>query len=261
MFDRIVTSTNESRVYLEFWKIQLLAHKVFFPNKKLTVAFYTDRTENDELVQEMINSGLEVRIYNIVSGYSEANVAKILRYICASEYTNEVCVTVDIDTIPLQSKYLNDVTSKREVNKLLAIGAEVLIGTVDEGKFPAHHMCAEGHIFKKLYNSNDKSLEDLLLDLKGTKVFDNKEDICGHVFSDESLNRALIKLNNVPVQHTERKINIRTEWVDRSWWNLNVDKLNNGEYVEANLLRPYSSYLSEISPIENYLKKLLSQTT
>ena len=258
MFNRIVTSTNEDKTYLEFWKLQLLSQRVFFPDKKLTIAFYTNRNEDDELIKEMKNEGIDVRLYKIVPNFPEANVAKILRYICASEMGDEVCISVDMDTIQLQSEYMNRITSERQKDKMLGVGREVLDNTEHRGKFPAHHMCAEGHVFKKLYNPDGKTLERLLVDLSGMKLFDHKENILNHssMFSDESLNRALIKINNVDVQHIERKIDMYSQWLDRSWWNMNENKLQNGEYIEANLLRPWSNHMEQIEPIYKHLKKL-----
>lgn len=260
MFHRIVTSTNEDKTYLEFWRLQSLTQKIFFPDQKLTLAFYTNRTYNDELVQEMISEGIDVKIYNIVPDRQEANVAKILRYICASEFENDVCISVDMDTIPLQSDYINRITAVREKGKLLGVGKEVLDGTPHEGKFPAHHMCGEGYVFKKLYNPENKNLEDLLKDLVGMKIFDHKEDIQNtpHTFSDESLNRALIYKNGVDVHHIKRDIDIMNDWIDRSWWNLNLEKLTNGKYIEANLLRPWSNFSQEIKPIYDHLKNLFN---
>lgn len=259
MFDRIVTSTNEDRTYLEFWKLQILTQKIFFPDKKLTIAFYTNRSSDDELVKEMQNEGVDVRLYPMVNAHREGNVAKILRYLCASEYTDEVCISVDMDTIPLQSEYINRITSQREVGRLLGVGKEVLDNTPHAGKFPAHHMCGEGYVFKKLYNPENKGFEELLNDLAGMQLFDYKEDIDGDHFSDESLNRALIHKNKVDVQHITRDINIHTDWIDRSWWGINKEKLVQGKYIEANLLRPWSNHSEQIAPIYKHLLNLLNE--
>jgi hypothetical protein len=259
MLNRIVTSTNEDKTYLEFWKLQLLSTRAFFPDKKLTIAFYTDRTDDDELVKEMRREGIDVRLYKIIPNHPEGNVAKILRYICASEFGDEVCISVDMDTIPLQSEYINRITSVRQPGKMLGVGKEVLDGTEHAGKFPAHHMCAEGYVFKKLYNPQDKPLKELLDDLSGSRMFDNKEDIDGHPFSDESLNRALISKNSVDMHHITRDINISSDWLDRSWWGMNLEKLHSGKYIEANLLRPWSNYTEKIKPVYDYLKSLTDE--
>ena len=256
MFDRIVTSTNENSTYLGFWELQILAHKKFFPEKKLTIAFLTDRTYEDELVKEMISHDIDVQLYKPINGIPEGNHAKILRYICASQYNNEICCITDMDTIPLQKEYLTNQTNLREPNKLLCIGAEVYKNTPHYGKFPAHHMTAEGKIFKQLFNPNNLNYEDSVKEISNFKVFDSKESIVDSrdSFSDESLIRVLIGKNNVPVQHIVRNVDIYNDWIDRSWWNINTEKLKNFKYVESNLLRPYDKNKQQIEPILQFLK-------
>lgn len=259
MFDRIVTSTDENPLYLDFWKIQILAHKKFFPEKKLTIAFLTNRTQEDELVQEMINSGIDVQLYKPIDGLPQGNHAKVLRYICASQYENEVCCITDIDTIPLQNEYLTRQTNLREPNKLLCIGAEVYKNTPHYGKFPAHHMTAEGKLFKQLFNPNNLNYEESLKSISDFKKYDFKESIVNsrHGFSDESLIRVLIEINNVPVHHVSRNIDIYNDWIDRSWWKIDDEKLNSGDYIESNLLRPYGQHILQIKPIVDFLNNEL----
>jgi len=255
MFDRIITSTNDNSIYLGFWKIQILSHKKFFPEKKLTVAFLTNRTQDDELVKEMIDSGIDVQLYKPIDGIPEGNHAKILRYICASQYENEVCCITDMDTIPLQKEYLTKQTNLREPNKLLCIGAEVYKNTPHYGKFPAHHMTAEGNVFKQLFNPNNLDYEESIKSISNFRIYDLKESIVNsiHEFSDESLIRVLIEKNNIPVQHVQRNINIHSDWIDRSWWGIDINKLKSCGYIESNLLRPYEHHISQIKPIVDFL--------
>lgn len=259
MFDRIVTSTNDNSIYLGFWKIQILSHKKFFPEKKLTIAFLTNRTQDDELVKEMIDSGIDVQLYKPIEGIPEGNHAKVLRYIGASQYKNEVCCITDMDTIPLQKEYLTKQTNLREPNKLLCIGAEVYEGKPEYGKFPAHHMTAEGKIFKQLFNPDNLEYEESIKLISDIKKYDLKESIINSIeeFSDESLIRVLIEKNNVPVQHITRNIDIYNDWIDRSWWGIDIEKLKSGGYIESNLLRPYEDHVSQIKPILNFLNNEL----
>jgi hypothetical protein len=257
MFDRIVTSTNEDLMYLGFWRIQILAHKKFFPNKILTIAFLTNRDEDDDLIIEMRNNGVDVKLYKPIPNIPKGNQGKLLRYVCASEFESEVSVITDMDTIPLQSDYLNEITSKREKNKVLCVGSEVYHNTPHSGKFPAHHMTAEGSLFKKLFNPNNLPYDELINEIsKINNVFDSKESLHSDIFSDESLIRVLFNNSSVERQNYPRNINIKQQWIDRSWWGIDNDRLENFEYIEANLLRPYSDHRNDILPIEVFLNKL-----
>lgn len=258
MFNRIITSTNEDSTYLDFWRIQILSHKIFFPNKILTIAFLTNRSDDDDLIIEMRSCGIDVRLYKPISNIPEGNHAKLLRYICASEFEDDVCVITDMDTIPLQSDYLNNLTSERELNKILCVGSEVYKGTPHSGKFPAHHITAEGKLFKKLFNPKDLSNEDLINEIsKINNVYDHKESLLSSEFSDESLIRVLFEMNVVDRQDLPRNINIKEQWIDRSWWDIDNDRLYSFNYIEANLLRPYKQNVSKIKGIEVFLNSLV----
>lgn len=255
---RIVTSTNEDETYLDFWELQYKSNKIFFPEYQLTIAFLTNRNYDDELIKRMINQGIDVRIYKPIEGIPSPNLSKILRYICASEFDDDICVITDMDTIPLQTKYLSNIISKIELDKLLCVGKEVLINTVDSGKFPAHHTSGTGKIFKKLYNPENLDYENCVEQIsKINNIFHSRECIKNLPvdFSDESLNRALIKLNKIPIKDITRDLDPMIDWIDRSWWSINQNKLDLGQYIESNLLRPYKKYESMIKPIENYLLK------
>lgn len=258
MLDRIIISTNEDETYLDFWKIQKLANEIFFPNVKLTIAFLTHREENDSLVSLIKSKGIDVKLYKPLDGTPTANQAKILRYYCASEFNDEICLISDMDTIPLQAEYINKIISKRQKNILLGIGKEVLDGTPHSGKFPAHHICGEGKLFKEMYNPENLSFDECVKKYIGLKVFDHKEDINNppHIFSDESLNRAVIYLNKINIQHIKREIDIHKQWIDRSWWFVDEQKLKNNFYIEANLLRPLKQNFQEIKKIITHLEKI-----
>lgn len=258
MLDRIIISSNEDRTYIDFWKIQLLSHKIFFPNVKLTLALLTNKEENDELITKMIDAGLEVRLYKPALDIPLANQAKVLRYYCASEFEEQVSLISDIDTIPLQSKYINNIVSKRQKNKLLAVGKEVLANTPHAGKFPAHHTCGEGKLFKQMYNPNNLPFQECIKSYIGLRKYDHKENIANHpsTFSDESLNRAVINIHKVDVQDITRDINIHSQWLDRSWWYVDNKKLYEDYYIEANLLRPLNDNILEIKKVIDYLNSL-----
>jgi hypothetical protein len=136
------------------------------------------------------------------------------------------------------------------------VGSEVYHNTPHSGKFPAHHMTAEGSLFKKLFNPNNLPYDELINEIsKINNVFDSKESLHSDIFSDESLIRVLFNNSSVERQNYPRNINIKQQWIDRSWWGINNDRLENFEYIEANLLRPYSDHRDKILPIEVFLNK------
>jgi hypothetical protein len=170
----------------------------------------------------------------------------------------------DIDTIPLQVDFVNRILSQREAGKILFVGKEVYKGNgTDEGKFPISNMTSESFNFKKLINPNDLSPEDLFKSWCNIRVFDHKESINNEPdlsgmrgFSDESLLRVLISKNDPNTELAccvNRDVDIRQYWIDRSWWNINQDRLRRDEYVCCNFLRPFSDNYWQIEPIVKYI--------
>jgi hypothetical protein len=190
------------------------------------------------------------------------NLAKMARHILAGYYCDEICMIEDIDTIPLQTKFIENILSKRQKNKLLVVGSEVYNGSGDEGKFPISNMTAESYIFKSIINPDNLNIKDLYRSWINIKVYDHKESINNTPdptgaggFSDESLMRVLInKYNNIDnVIKITRNVNIHSDWIDRTWWNINTDKLSKDGYVCCNFLRPFSDNFDLIQPIVKHI--------
>tara|TARA_R100001015_G_C4633452_1_gene198425 strand:+ start:3142 stop:3948 length:807 start_codon:yes stop_codon:yes gene_type:complete len=255
MFDKVIVSTNEDPRFIEFLPIVSAAWKKFFPECDLHVAYVTDRNEDDPLIEKM-NLYANVHLFSPIEGIPTPNHAKVARHILASQFGDSVCMLEDIDTIPLQREYYEERTSHRKKNTVLAVGAEVLRGTPHEGKFPMSTITAEGHVFSNLLNPLNLSTEELIKSWKDLEIFDHKEAINNppNIFSDESLIRALIyKSKDIGVTHVDRAVDIKKDWIDRSWWFVNTERLFSGEYIACNFLRPFHIYYDNIVDIIEYI--------
>ena len=229
MFDRIIVSTDENPMFLQFVPTVAKAWKKYFPEKKLSIAFISNKTYDDKLVIEM-QEYAEVKIYNAIPGIPVANQAKISRHILASEYKGDICMIEDIDTIPLQRHYFENRTSKFE-GGVLAVGHEVLSPTVDTGKFPMSTMTASGETFKQILNPNNLEYVELIKSFDNLGVHDNRESISNRPedFSDESLIRYLLNIWGGPITKVNRNVDIKIDWLDRSWWNIDINRLKNDD--------------------------------
>lgn len=256
MFDRIIVSTDDSH-FKEYWPIVATAWKKFFPDKKISLAFVTNRNEDDVLVSKMREYG-EVVLYPVINGVPTPNQAKMARHILAGTYGSDVCMIEDIDTVPLQPDFVSRVTSQKVSDKLLTVGVEVYKGSPHEGKFPISNITAESNIFKEIINPDSLQLLDLYKSWSTMYMFDHKEAVVNSpdVFSDESLMRALITKWNPDrsrITDAERNANVQVDWVDRSWWRIDREKLNSGGYFICNFLRPFSVNYQHIEPIVHYI--------
>ena len=262
MFDRVIVSCDDS-YFKEFWPIVSKAWEKYFTQVKVSLAFVTDRNENDELVKKMRLYG-DVHLFPVIVGIPTPNLAKMARHILAGNFGEEVCMLEDIDTIPLQTNFVINRLSQREKGKLLFIGREVYKGQgTDEGKFPISNITGESFLFKKIVNPNNLTHTELFKSWCGIRVFDHKEainnipDLSGlNGFSDESLWRVLLnryKISQDDFCFINRDVDIHKYWIDRSWWRIDINMLKNDEYVICNFLRPFSQNYHLIEPIAKYI--------
>lgn len=251
-FDRIIVSSDDSPYFLDFWPIVSIAWNKYF-GVRPTLALVTKKNMSDDFVRHLSKFG-DVVVVPQFDSIPIANQAKLARFFVASMFDNEVCMIEDIDTIPLQSDYVISKTSQRMKDRILAVGKEI---HPEIGKFPISNITAEGYLFKKIFNPNSVSYDQAINDLIGLRIFDHKEDLMNDPtsFSDESLIRALIHVRGMQsyVQDVSRDVDIRKNWVDRSWWAIDENKLTAGEYVCCNFLRPLSENFSYVRPIIDHI--------
>ena len=238
-FDRLIVSSDHS-CFLQFAPIVSKAWRSLFPGLKLTLAYVSDDITPVSKLKILFD---DVVIFNNIDGVSSANLAKIARRYACCLYDNEVCMIEDIDTAPLRSDYVINYAKQRKIGTLGLIGLEVYKGGKDYGKVPASNSFAESYIWKKIINPKNLGFEEWVISLKGIKIFDNIEDphSNAYAFSDESLMRALIKINNISedlITHINRNCDPRKDWIDRSWWSIDSDKLRKNEYLLVNFKRP-----------------------
>ena len=106
---------------------------------------------------------------------------------------------------------------------------------------------------KKMFNPDDKPFDSLfnywetLPDEKGATV-------SSELFSDEGLIAQLTKANKPSfIQHIQRGISPSKDWIDRSNWKLDLNKLKKGQYVTCNFMRPFESYFPAFKDVIDFI--------
>ena len=257
-FDRIILSSDANPKFIEFWPLVARGWRTFFGDIEVWLALVTP--EGKFNLADLRQHG-HVEHYEPVPGIPTGNQAKIARYHLAATWNdNSVNVINDLDLLPLQSLYLTALLGHRPPGHLLTVGAELYTGP-ETGKFTAGYLTAESSVWKTLVNPLGLSWAAFVNGFVGMRVFDHKEDVTRSVhhenpdtFSDESLLRALLSLNPVPVIHLPRGYNPYTaRALCRANWMFDPKKLADGTYVEAHLLRPLSENKDRIQPLIDYL--------
>jgi hypothetical protein len=261
MFNRVIVSSDDSD-FKNFWPIVVKSWNKYFPEVKVCLAFVTDRKENDEIVKRLKKYG-EVYLFPVQPNIPTPNQAKMYRHILAGQFGDDVCMIEDIDTIPLQSEFVHRILSQRDFGKMLRVGSEIYNGTLDEGKFPTSNLTGESYLFKELINPDNLNYKSLFDTWCNIRYYDHKESVNNHPdlsgldgFSDESLMRVLMNRFSPTkdrINEIKRDVDIRDNWIDRSWWNIDKNKLINNEYVICNFLRPFAENIHLCKPIIEYI--------
>ncbi len=256
--DQIILSTNEDPLYMDFWKPVSKAYKKIFPDITIHLAFLTDKEEDHPLVKEFREYG-EVTLFRPEEDVPEFGQAKMIRFLLASQQDNDVCYVDDIDLFPLEREFITDKVKQRPKDHLLCVGGEVYH---NKGTYPVSQMTAEGYLWKQFINPDEKSFRELLWEWAKDPVFDAREVITLEVdwakdqyFSDERLIRRLLKDHPVPIFELERGYsNVLEATLDRMQWEINMDKLGDGGYVNAHMIRPYKGNEELIQPLIDYVE-------
>ena len=251
MINRLVISADEKTYFKEYLKIVVEAWKKFFPEVKISLAFVTSEKSINPAFLEIDN--LEVTNFPIIRNLPIANQAKMARHYLACSYGEEIVSIEDIDTIPMQRQWFEEKFSKRIKETILFVGKDVYEGTGHEGKCPISTMTAESFLFKAMINPKNLDYEEFIESLVGLRVYDDKEDVSVLNFSDESTIRALSKNKNIKFTEINRNVDVKVDWIDRSWWSIDEQKMKKLGYVTCNFLRPFSSNFSKIQPVVEFI--------
>lgn len=257
-FDCIVLSVDDyTEKFIHFVPIVVAAYRKFFPSKQIHLALLTDNF--DDVKFDYLKS-LPVNITPLkpAIGIPIGNQAKVARFFLASTLGTQVCMIDDIDTIPLQTDFIDRITKQREARTILAVGREVFQGTPNEGKFPISNITARSFVFQKFINpENITNFAQFIYSLPISPYIDGKENISNPEsnFSDESLVRSHLKhfIPEKNITHVKRDVDQFNDWIDRSYWKIDIEKLFAGKYVICNFKRPFKENSADAVPVIDYI--------
>lgn len=256
--NKIILSSNEDPVYLEFWKPVSWAYKQMFPDVEVHLALLTNKPEDHKLITNLRKWG-KITLFKPDPNISEFAQAKMIRFILASQQGSDVCYIDDIDLFPLSKTFITDKTDKRPKDHLLCVGGEVYD---NNGCYPISQMTAEGYVWKHFINPSNLTYSQLMEEWGKEPKWDRRENInmvtnfaIDDYFSDERLIRRLTGENPVPKFEMERGYkDFMESTIDRYDWKVDIEKLNNHGYLNAHCIRPCGLYVEEFIPLFNYIK-------
>lgn len=256
MNKRIILSTNSNLSYYNYAELVAMAWRAFIPECKISFSYVGNDECQYRHIQEISDDSYW---FEELPDIPTSNHSKIARMIIASEYENDICLFSDVDIIPLQSEYFNDlfdISEKNEGIVCAGFDAPCYQRHPDIGKVPVCYMVGKGKLFKTLSNPDNKKYDELIESWKDVFVFDTKESINKQPFSDESLYRTMFVKSNIPKYGVKRGWGIgRADYrVDRAnWGETNLDLLPNGHYIDCHSILPYDETDEVLKKIEMYI--------
>jgi hypothetical protein len=246
--DRVILSSDENPLYLDFWpSVSKVWSEVF--NIKPTLAVISD---NKDILNSIDNTYGDVIRFDVVDNVPVYLQALWIRYWIPKQYPDDVCIISDIDMIPLSKWYFIEQINNIDNNDYVHLNPCY----VSYGTLPSCYHVAKGKLFNEILNLHN-TWEESVIHLNNLNVGQNPGgELNGknQWFADEKHSSDLLfnwrSQNPDRVHFLEREEDRR---VDRSNWSYNIDLLKNGYYYDSHSIRPYLHYKNEIDKLINLI--------
>jgi hypothetical protein len=226
-----ITSCNDNPLYYEFWPVISKVWSEFLNIEPILIYI------GDELPIGLENNkyGKIIR-FSPISNIPTSSQSQFIRLWYPQLFPDDVCITTDIDMIPLSKWYFKDQISSISEDKFIALNLEGL-------SYSICYNIAKGKVFKSTLDLKD-SFGDTLIPFYNNVL---KKD--GRVwFTDEKYLADKINPNDIIV--IKRK-NVRQNRIDRNFWSYDPASVKIGLYYDCHSLRPYSKYKNGIDKLIN----------
>lgn len=180
------------------------------------------------------------KIENIDTGFQ----SQIARMYVTKYYEEKICLTSDIDMLPLSKKYFTETIEKYNNDNLIIFSSDAYQNV---NRYPICYNVAKGGVFNEIM-SFENTFEEYCQKLhKFGLGWDTDELYFGQKVNTFINQDKIVKLKRGwnPTSAKNR--------IDRSNWSYDVKMLQNGEYIDSHSLRPYEEHKNEIDKIIDYL--------
>ena len=249
--DRVILSSNDNPKYLEFWD---LVSEAWIKIGKIKPTLFV---MSDKDLGLSTKYG-EVIYQKPVSGVPTAQQSQIVRLFGTTKFPKEICLTSDLDMIPLQSRYFHDSVKGIPEDNIAFYSADAYLpGSPSYPAFPMCYMCASGETFAQVL---------------GCSLSEFPEEVGewmkhGHGwFTDE---KVFYQKWNKWKDKDERTVHMRRGFNMGGPYTINrIDRpdgsmydrelLYNGRYIDYHMPRPYSENKKKIDEIYRICRESIS---
>jgi len=247
--DKIIVSSNDNPLYLEFWPYVAKAwRKLLGDGPEIILGYLSDKP-----IDGLEEYGTVMR-FDRRDDIIDKNMSKIIRTLVVKRNPDAYCLYSDIDMLPLNGDYFIK-------NSEFVTDNNIVLYSADQSglpnKFPICYMLSKGKVIDEIFNPEGLGEEDLLKKWGGAKEYIMDKPS----FSDETFYSKLFLDWGVSGKNKGRAVKLSRGWtnnmahnrLDRFRWNLDVSKLERGEYIDAHLPRPFHDNIGAIKPLLDYL--------
>jgi hypothetical protein len=228
----VIVSSDKNRMYLDFWPVvkQLWANVI---NIKPILVLISDENKITDNATDIVH---EIKS---VEGIDTGLQAQIARMYVTKFYPSDVCLTSDIDMLPLSHSYFNSVLDKVDEGSLAILSADAYKIL----RFPICYNAAKGDTFNEILGLNVSFEEYCKRLVEFGWGWDTDELYFGKM------------VNEYPLQYRIKKFNrgwmngIANNRIDRVAWGYDKNEIKNDGYIDCHSVRPYSQYKATIDKL------------
>jgi len=180
------------------------------------------------------------------------NQSQICRVLLPALFPNRICITADIDMLPLSREYFVnslDGLKNKEDNIILSLSSDAY-NHMDFVSFKRHPICylaGFGETFSKVTKvANKEQIGSVMLEWWNKGYGWDTDEMCFSQNLYDSIHNQEITLTEFNRGWSGGVANLR---IDRDRWFYNIDKLKNNEYIDSHMLRPLSRFEQDLIPL------------
>jgi len=231
--DYAIVASDSNTMYLDFWPIvrDLWINLIKIKPILVLISDKDKITDNGDYIIHEIKS---------VDNVSTAFQSQIVRMYITKFYSDSVCITSDIDMLPLSHKYFNTIVDEYNNEDLVILSSDAYI----INRYPLCYNVAKGSTFNKVLDLDCSFSEYCERLLKYNQGWDTDELYFGECIN--KFNKDRIKLLN-----RGWSMGMALNRIDRVFWRYDIQTLKNGDYIDCHSLRPYTTYKEQVDKLIN----------
>lgn len=229
--DRVILSTNDNPLYIEFWPVVARVWQSMGIRPTLALIGGSDCKVDDSL-------GDVIR-FDPIPGVSEALQTQTIRLFLPALFPEEVCLISDIDMIPISKEYFEKGAEGCPDSAFLVYRDK--IDDYWSTKYPMCYVAAKGKVFSAVFSVFSKQeIAQRVAHWAGFGYGWNTDELLLKQYVDEweESGGMVVRLGHGVGNR-----------LDRGSWTFELDSIDIFNYIDCHCPRPYSDYKEAIDPI------------